>query len=306
MIRLWKSPVSTGLADSERPAEQGAWKADHDDRKHWSRLPAEPWTRVVTGHSPATLAVPAKRLLVSGHRGDCVRAPEQTMAAFVDAVRAGADAIEMDVQWTTDQRMVLIHDDTVDRTTSSTGRVTEMTYTEIRACDAGSWFLPQFRGAQVPAFEEVLAFAAQHRRLLINAEIKNANLTPAQASAYLDAVRAAGVDHRTIASSFYPSSLATFRAADPERRIPSGLIASPKIHTVEEIQASGSSYYMPRWWELTSERAQEVKAAGIQLWLWPAITEDDFESVCAFEPDAVVVDSVSDFRRWYAARHPSA
>ena len=178
------------------------------------------WERVLAGYSKVAKTASPQRMLVSGHRGDRVRTPEQTMPAFVEAVRAGADAIELDVQWTKDQRMVLIHDWTVDRTTSSTGTVTDMTYAEIRDCDAGSWFGSQFRGAQVPAFEEVLAFAAKYRRLLINVEIKNPQLTEAQAQACLDALVAAGVAHRTIVSSFDPPALATFRSVDPQTAYP--------------------------------------------------------------------------------------
>ena len=78
------------------------------------------WDRVLAGSSRMAKSPPPNRMLVCGHRGDRLRTPEQTMPAFVEAVRAGADAIELDVQWTKDQRMVLIHDWTVDRTTSST------------------------------------------------------------------------------------------------------------------------------------------------------------------------------------------
>jgi glycerophosphoryl diester phosphodiesterase len=264
------------------------------------------WERVLTGYSKAAKTASPQRVLVSAHRGDRVRTPEQTMPAFVEAVRAGADAIELDVQWTKDQRMVLIHDWTVDRTTSSTGTVTDMTYAEIRACDAGSWFGSQFRGAQVPAFEEVLAFAAKYRRLLINVELKSPQLTEAQAQACLDALVAAGVAHRTIVSSFDPPALATFRSVDPQRRIPSGLISHGRAHALEQIQASGGTYYMPRWWKLTTDRVNELKAAGIKVWVWPAITEQDFESAYALQPDAIVVDSVSDYRRWLVTREPAA
>jgi glycerophosphoryl diester phosphodiesterase len=264
------------------------------------------WERVVAGYSKVAKTAPPQRMLVSAHRGDRVRTPEQTMPAFVEAVRAGADAIELDVQWTKDQRMVLIHDWTVDRTTSSTGTVTDMTYAEIRACDAGSWFGLQFAGAQVPALEEVLTFAARYRRLLINVEIKSPQLTQAQAHACLNALVAAGVGHRTIVSSFDPPALATFRSVDPQGRIPSGLISHGSAHTLEQIQASGGTYYMPRWWKLTADRVNELKAAGIKVWVWPAVTEDDFESAYVLLPDAVVVDSVSDYRRWLATREASS
>jgi glycerophosphoryl diester phosphodiesterase len=246
-----------------------------------------------------------KQVLVSGHRGDCRTTPEQTMAAFAEAVRAGADAIEFDVQWTKDQQMVLMHDWTIDRTTSGTGLVSEMTYDEIRACDAGSWFSEQFQGAQVPSFDEVIAFAMQHPRLLINAEVKNPGLTIPQARALRDAVSAADVADRTIVSSFDPSALVTFRSVSPEWEIASAVVSFGEPHQLEAISASNSTYYMPRWWSLTPELVQELQGTGIGVWVWPAITDQDFEAAFALEPDAIVVDSVADFRRWYAARQQS-
>jgi glycerophosphoryl diester phosphodiesterase len=264
------------------------------------------WDRAPADDSREAEAAPPRRMVVCGHRGDCLQTPEQTMPAFAEAVGAGADAVELDVQWTKDQRMVLIHDWTVDRTTSSTGTVTDMTYAEIRACDAGSWFGPQFRGVQVPALEEVLAFAAEHPRLLINVEIKNPQVTKTQARGCLNALIAAGVAHRTIVSSFDPPALATFRSVDPEGHVPSGLISGGEQHSLEQIQASGGTYYMPRWWKLTADKVNELKAAGIQVWVWPAITEQDFENANALQPDAIVVDSVADYRRWLATREPAS
>jgi glycerophosphoryl diester phosphodiesterase len=63
---------------------------------------------------------------------------------------------------------------------------------------------------------------------------------------------------------------------------------------------------MPRWWKLTADKVNELKAAGIQVWVWPAVTEQDFENAYALQPDAIVVDSVADYRRWLATREPAS
>jgi glycerophosphoryl diester phosphodiesterase len=63
---------------------------------------------------------------------------------------------------------------------------------------------------------------------------------------------------------------------------------------------------MPRWSKLTPARVNELRAAGIKVWVWPAISDQDFERVYALQPDAIVVDSVSDYRRWLATRKPAA
>jgi glycerophosphoryl diester phosphodiesterase len=90
------------------------------------------------------------------HRGASSYAPENTFAAFDLALRQGARHIELDVQATRDGHIVVIHDDTVDRTTDGSGLVTSQTLEALQALDAGSWFGAQFTGERIPVFDEVL------------------------------------------------------------------------------------------------------------------------------------------------------
>jgi glycerophosphoryl diester phosphodiesterase len=90
------------------------------------------------------------------HRGDVKAAPENTIPAFESAVKKGAAQIELDVQLSKDGELVIMHDATVNRTTDGEGRVHEMTFAELRALDAGSWFGPEFTGARIPTLRETL------------------------------------------------------------------------------------------------------------------------------------------------------
>lgn len=90
------------------------------------------------------------------HRGAMETHPENTIPAFRTAVEAGAHMIEFDVWLTEDNQMVVIHDSRVDRTTNGKGKVSELTFAEIRELDAGSWKAPEFTGVQIPTPEEVL------------------------------------------------------------------------------------------------------------------------------------------------------
>jgi glycerophosphoryl diester phosphodiesterase len=90
------------------------------------------------------------------HRGAMRTHPENTIPAFNAAIRAGAHMIEMDVWFTKDNKMVVIHDETVDRTTNGKGKVIDLTLEEIKKLDAGSWKAPQFVGEKIPTLEEVL------------------------------------------------------------------------------------------------------------------------------------------------------
>ena len=123
--------------------------------------------RTVRGEWPVNLA----------HRGASALAPENTIEAFRLAVEAGAGGLELDVHMTRDGHIVVIHDATVDRTTSGTGAVSEMTLDELRRLDAGHNFSPdggparpyRGRGVRVPTLEEVLE---EFPAVAVNIDIK--------------------------------------------------------------------------------------------------------------------------------------
>lgn len=108
---------------------------------------------------------------VIGHRGAAARAPENTLAGLRKAADLGVRMVEFDVKLTADDVPVLMHDDTVDRTTDGTGAVRGMTFAEIGALDAGSWFGPAFAGERVPTLEAALGLCLE-RGLAVNIEIK--------------------------------------------------------------------------------------------------------------------------------------
>lgn len=108
--------------------------------------------------------------LVVAHRGFRTRAPENTLAAFEAAVAAGAPMVEFDVARTRDGELVVIHDETVDRTTDGTGRVGDLPLAALRALDAGAWFDARFAGERIPTLAEVLDRLAG--RIALNIEIK--------------------------------------------------------------------------------------------------------------------------------------
>lgn len=107
---------------------------------------------------------------VIAHRGASAYAPENTFPAFELAYKMQADAIETDVRCTKDNVLVLIHDETVDRTTNGKGRVSELTIEEIKNLDAGFWFSPEFSGARIPTLGEFLVYFGDKLHLVL--EIK--------------------------------------------------------------------------------------------------------------------------------------
>ncbi len=127
----------------------------------------------------ASLPAPAQ---ICAHRGDVSAAPENTLPAFESAVKKGAQQIELDVDLTKDGELVIMHDATVDRTTDGKGKVTELTFAEIRALDAGAKFSEAYRGTRVPTLREALALIPPH--ILCNVHLKG-NTELARKSALL-------------------------------------------------------------------------------------------------------------------------
>jgi glycerophosphoryl diester phosphodiesterase len=181
------------------------------------------------------------------HRGASGRCPENTLAAFAAAIEASAQVCELDVQLTRDGAVVVMHDETVDRTTDGRGAVCAMTLDELRRLNAGVRFGHEFKGERIPTLAEV--FALTDGRCGLNIEIKAANTTSARIESVgpgKDGAEAFGVTtasgesaicglvceqivaHRafatTIVSSFDWAALAIVRHLEPRVRI--GLLSS--------------------------------------------------------------------------------
>jgi glycerophosphoryl diester phosphodiesterase len=155
---------------------------------------------------------------VIGHRGAALSAPENTLAGFCMAAALHVRCVEFDVRLTRDGRCILLHDDTLDRTTSGHGPAAAMSFDEIRHCDAGSWFGPDFAGQRVPSLEETIELLG---RLELGAVIElkpapGAEAATGRAAAALVAERWPASLPPPLLSSFKPAALAAAREAAPQ------------------------------------------------------------------------------------------
>jgi glycerophosphoryl diester phosphodiesterase len=123
---------------------------------------------------------PLQKPIYIAHRGLSRRFPENTLAAFKGAIDAGAQMIELDVTLSRDRQLVVIHDETVDRTTNGTGPVNTVTLQQLIQLDAGSWFDPKFGDERLPTLSQVLETVKGH--LMVNIEIKPEAFEPSDAT----------------------------------------------------------------------------------------------------------------------------
>ena len=160
-------------------------------------------------------------MLVIGHRGASAYAPEHTFASYDLALALGADYLEQDLQMTKDGVLVVLHDDTLDRTTAGVrrGRVIDHTLAQLRACDVGSWFnaarpehaRPTYVGQRIPTLDEVFARYADRATFYI--ETKNPEEAPGMEEALLELLdsyelrASAAAEWRVLIQSFSEPSL---------------------------------------------------------------------------------------------------
>jgi glycerophosphoryl diester phosphodiesterase len=105
--------------------------------------------------------------VVIGHRGSTFDAPENTMPAFVSALDLGAGGFETDLRITKDNVCVLIHDDSVDRTSNCKGKVRSLTYAQLLQCDFGKWFDGKFAGTKISTLDEIVKMASARNAYIV-------------------------------------------------------------------------------------------------------------------------------------------
>ncbi|MEK3726115.1 glycerophosphodiester phosphodiesterase family protein [Paenibacillus sp. FSL H8-0034] len=110
--------------------------------------------------------------IVSAHRGWKSKYPENTLLAFQEALEFGADMLEFDLRFSKDHEVVVIHDETLDRTTNGSGKVSDYTLAELKQLDAGGWFGSVFEGLKIPSFDEMCQMLKAYPEVLLLVEIK--------------------------------------------------------------------------------------------------------------------------------------
>jgi len=171
---------------------------------------------------------PQRKPLIIAHRGSSSTAPENTIAAFRQAIIDRTDAIELDVHLTKDSEVVVIHDERLTRTTNGSGFVRKHTLTDIKKLDAGSWFQNKFAGETILTLEDV--FVEYRNKIGINVEIKTESMRR-QNMLIVDKcvalIESYNLTKSILVSSFHHPFIKRVKELNPN--IPTGLLCS-RIH----------------------------------------------------------------------------
>lgn len=243
--------------------------------------------------------------LVFAHQGGENLRPSNTMLAFQHAVELGADVLDSDMHMTKDGVLVLIHDQTVNRTTNGSGAIRDLTLAEIRELDAGYHFSPDggesfpFRGIglQIPTVEELFQAFPDKR---FGIEIKETDPLLA-ARAFCALIRQYGMQNQVLVSSFSQENMDAFRQECPEVATSAtegevrlfyilfrlGLVdlLSPKYHSLQVPESSGGIHLLTPGFVAAAHRR------GLAVQPWTINEVADMERILALGVDGINTDN---------------
>ncbi len=236
-----------------------------------------------------------KPFIVIGHRGAMGHAPENTRAAFVRGVALGADAVECDVHLSRDGEIVVIHDATLDRTTSGRGPVRALPWSVLRGLDAGHWFGEAFRGERLWRLSDLLAWAKPRRTragrpLQIVVEIKNKPAAyPGIDGKIVAALRRSGMVRRAFVISFDHGSVGRVKRLCPALR--GGLLFSETPSDLTQRMArTRADAVFPRYTLVTADLLALARRRGWFVGTWTANDPADLSRLAGLGVDAVATN----------------
>jgi len=235
------------------------------------------------------------QVLIVGHRGapDC--APENTMASFQEGVRQGADIIELDVRFSADQQIVVLHDELLDRTTDGSGPLAERTLDDLKTLDAGGWYHPRFAGETIPTLDEVLAWARDNIPLFI--ELKYSGVPePLLGEGVVQQITAHQMTDQVMVISFAHQALKWIKERRPA--VATGaLYNEPITDPVALAQEIGASAVMPLWHLVTASDVSRCHDAGLFVNTWGR--DANYAALIAMGVDCVSADHPAKVRHGF-------
>ena len=210
---------------------------------------------------------------------------ELTLEAFDYAYGHGAAMVEADIQWTSDGKMVLCHDPTIDRVSSHSGYVRNFTLNQLKSFGFNS-------------VSQLLSWAEDKEDLEIGLEIKIGDMGPSRAQRLIDAINDHDLTKRTNVSASYNrrSSLRTVRDAKP-RALETGLVTNGEKLTDSYIRGYGT-FYWANWETITSTKAASLRGRGVKTVAWTPKTHAQYHAAYQTGTDYVVVNDIRDWNAW--------
>ena len=224
---------------------------------------------------------------IFAHRGYSGNYPENTMLAFQKAVELAVDGIEFDVHLTKDNQLVIIHDETIDRTSNGSGWVKDMTLEELRKYDFSAGFAGVYGFNPIPTLREYFELV-RDTPIISNIELKTGVLEyPGIEKAVIDMVKEYGLEDRVILSSFNHYTILRCKSIDPTLKC--GFLTEDWIIDCGKYTAShGVECCHPNKFNLVPEFVEEMHAAGREINTYTVNEAEDILRLSALGVDALI------------------
>lgn len=245
-------------------------------------------------HQKPTIQGLNHKPMVVAHRGFSGKAPENTMAAFSMALEAGVAMIELDVQISQDNVVVVIHDSTLERTTNGKGNVADYSVHQLKTLDAGSWFDESFKNERIPTLQEALEYITPHA--LVNVELKS-NRVIRKADTYiadltLALVRQMQLLDRVLFSSFNHKLVKYLKEVEPHAHV--GVIFHPIMHFGRLPSSlagpANAEVFVCSKRDATKRRIADARKHGIIVGVYGLETQQDIERMLSMGVRVLVSD----------------
>jgi glycerophosphoryl diester phosphodiesterase len=236
--------------------------------------------------------------MIFAHRGACALAPENTLPSFELAFTHQADAIELDAKLSKDGIVMVIHDQTVERTTEGTGKVNQMSLAELKRLDAGIFFGKEFTGVKIPTLDEV--FESVGKKLFVNVELTNYKSSDDMlVEKVADVVIRHNMQQRVLFSSFLPKNLVKSQLLLPHT--PVALLCLPGIMGIisrSVFYRHFSPYIIHPFMSDVNRRYVELEhKAGRRVHVWTVNAETDIKRLKNDGVDGLFTDDPQNTRR---------
>lgn len=233
------------------------------------------------------------------HRGFSANAPENTLAAYKASAAARNHTVEGDIQWTSDNVAVLLHDSTIDRTSNGTGAVVGMTLATAKTYDFGTWKGVAFANERIPTWDEYLILAKK-LDLYGYFEIKT-DATLAQVQGLLAAIEKAGMKGRVQLDSFYFSVLQKVVAEDPTQDVGYLVGALTDANWTAAIATAVANFQTgsnrvaiePPLTNLTKARVEEAHQAGLRVVVYTINSTAEVATLANMGVDGIMTDALN-------------
>ena len=226
---------------------------------------------------------------IIAHRGASGYAPENTEASILEGLKRGCDGFEVDVQLTKDDKVVVFHDWSLERTSDGSGFLKDKTLSELKTLDIGIWFSEEFKGGKVLTLEELLGIIPKEKLLNIEIKVRHGEINQIEEKVVEILERHARINSNIIISSFDHRVIKKIKEIKPEIQV--GLLITAGLLDIQDYISNFDLYSVHCGGEFISKiNVDELKKNNVKTYAWTVNTAEEAEILDSFGIDGIITN----------------